>query len=48
MLGIFVQKYEKIFFDFYGGEIFFDKAWRREDVKTLASLVREGVETNFV
>ena len=31
MLGIFVQKYEKIFFDFYGGEIFLI---RRGDVKT--------------
>lgn len=33
---MFVQKYEKFFFDFYGGENFFVKAWKR----SLRSLVK--------
>ena len=39
MVGIFVQKYEKIFFDFYCGKNF---SWRRGDVETLTSFARGG------
>lgn len=38
MLGIFVQKYEKIFFDFYGGEIFFVTADPQPLVSPVSSL----------
>ena len=41
MLGIFVQKYEKIFFECYCVNFF---SLRRGDVEMLASLARSLVE----
>ena len=45
MVGMFVQKYEKIFFDFYCGKNF---SLRRGDVETWRRSLRSLVEAEFL